>query len=263
MNPAGMAVDQTDPASVPGRVMLALIVLGMALLVFPDGPRRAGSRRSSTGSVDPRVRRVVVPVGVFAVGVAIAPGAWWLALGVSVALAIAVGRWPSRGSPRRRAQRRRWLIVHAELLASCLDSGLAMAAALRAVGEVLRPADASGSGPPAAGADDPSAALESVAAMLALGADAETAWRVVDADEDLAPLAAAARRSAAGGTTLADAVREHARQLREEAAQEAARSAGRAGVLMTAPLGACFLPAFLCLGLAPVVLGLLGQLTIR
>ena len=35
-----------------------------------------------------------------------------------------------------------------------------------------------------------------------------------------------------------------------------------AGVLMTAPLGVCFLPAFLCLGLAPVVLGLLGQLDI-
>ena len=59
-----------------------------------------------------------------------------------------------------------------------------------------------------------------------------------------------------------DAVREHGRQLREDARQDAARSAGRAGVAMTAPLGVCFLPAFLCLGLAPVVLGLLAQLSI-
>jgi hypothetical protein len=29
---------------------------------------------------------------------------------------------------------------------------------------------------------------------------------------------------------------------------------------MTAPLGLCFLPAFLCLGLAPVVVGLLSTL---
>ena len=29
---------------------------------------------------------------------------------------------------------------------------------------------------------------------------------------------------------------------------------------MTAPLGLCFLPAFLCLGLAPVVVGLLASL---
>ncbi len=150
--------------------------------------------------------------------------------------------------------------MHAELLASCLDSGLAMAAALRAVGDVLpAPVDLARG----AAGQDASAALESVAAMLSLGADADTAWRVVDADDDLAPLAAAARRSAAGGTTLADAVREYAQQLRDDGTQEAARSAGRAGVLMTAPLGICFLPAFLCLGLAPVVLGLLERLTIR
>ena len=33
--------------------------------------------------------------------------------------------------------------------------------------------------------------------MLSLGADADTAWRVIDTDEDLAPMADAARRSAA------------------------------------------------------------------
>ena len=33
----------------------------------------------------------------------------------------------------------------------------------------------------------------------------------------------------------------------------------RAAVLITAPLGLCFLPAFLVLGIAPVVIGLAGQ----
>ena len=70
------------------------------------------------------------------------------------------------------------------------------------------------------------------------------------------------RRSAAGGGGLAQAVREHAGRLRADAAAASVRAAGRAGVLMTAPLGICFLPAFLCLGLAPVVVGLLGQLEI-
>jgi pilus assembly protein TadC len=98
--------------------------------------------------------------------------------------------------------------------------------------------------------------------MLLLGADSRTAWGIADVEELLAPLAAAARRSAAGGSGLADAVREHAAQLRQEIAAASVRSAGRAGVLMTAPLGVCFLPAFLCLGLAPVVVGLLGQLNI-
>jgi hypothetical protein len=30
----------------------------------------------------------------------------------------------------------------------------------------------------------------------------------------------------------------------------------RAGVWVLAPLGACFLPAFVCLGVAPLVLGI-------
>ena len=108
----------------------------------------------------------------------------------------------------------------------------------------------------------PLAGLDAVAAMLSLGADPATAWRAIDLDGDLAPLAAAALRSAAGGGGLAEAVREYAAQLRQDIAAESVRAAGRAGVLMTAPLGVCFLPAFLCLGLAPVVVGLLGQLQI-
>ena len=104
--------------------------------------------------------------------------------------------------------------------------------------------------------------FDAVAAMLALGAPPSTAWQPADLDDDLAPIAAAARRSAAGGGGLAQAVREHAAQLRADAAAASVRAAGRAGVLMTAPLGICFLPAFLCLGLAPVVVGLLGQLEI-
>ncbi|HEY5881743.1 MAG TPA: type II secretion system F family protein [Nakamurella sp.] len=273
MNPGAAAAAQAAFDS--GRIAFALVALAMALSLVPEVPRRTGLPHRPSVSLDPRVRVVVIPAGVLAACAVIAPGLWWagllLAVGTAAVLTAGRGRWPARGSPRRRAERRRWLIVHAELLASCLDSGLAMATALRAVGDVLgdeagprgrswrdRPAPA-GSG----GEHDPLAALDSVAAMLTLGADTDTAWRAVDADEDLAPLAAAARRSAAGGTTLADAVREHAAQLRDEARQESTQSAGRAGVLMTAPLGVCFLPAFLCLGLAPVVLGLLGQLTIR
>lgn len=238
----------------PTTAALVALCLAAALLMLPVTPR-AGPGTGS-GRPDPGRRRPVMPVAVFLAGALIAPAWWWLALLAGVGLAVGRGRWPARGSPRRRAARRRMLIVHAELLASCLDSGLTMAVALRAVGDVLR------GRPSPDGSAEVLIALESVAAMLSLGADADIAWRPADVDEDLAPLAAAARRSATGGTTVADAVREHARQVREEARQDAARSAGRAGVAMTAPLGVCFLPAFLCLGLAPVVLGLLTQLSI-
>jgi hypothetical protein len=231
------------------------IVLAAALLVLPERPR-AGRRGAAGGPVSPGRRRFVAPLGVFLAGALMVPSWWWLALLAGAALAVGQRRWSARGSPRQRAARRQLLIGHAELLASCLDSGMTMAAALRAVGDVMRVHSLPD------GAADLLTTLESVAAMLALGADVDTAWRVADVDDDLGPLAAAARRSATGGTTLADAVREHGRQLREEARQDAARSAGRAGVAMTAPLGVCFLPAFLCLGLAPVVLGLLARMSI-
>jgi hypothetical protein len=207
------------------------------------------------------------------------PGLWWAVLPIAGLAAAAAGRRSRGRSPTRRAADRRLVAVHAELLASCLEAGMAVGPALRAVSDVLgrswpptvtaasaRPGVVRGTGSEIGDgrrADDgPLAVLDAVAAMLALGADPATAWRPADLDEDLAPLAAAARRSAAGGAGLAQAVREHAAQLRQETAAASIRAAGRAGVLMTAPLGLCFLPAFLCLGLAPVVVGLLGQLHI-
>lgn len=234
---------------------LAALAVAAAIVLLPD-PLRVPRPAAEGPPADPRWQPLIVPGGVVLAGALIAPAWWWLALLVGAAV-LAGRRWASaRGSPRRRAARRALLVGHAELLAAGLDSGLTMAVSLRAVGDAMRIR------PLPDGSGDLLAVLDAVAAMLALGADAETAWRVADADEDLAPLAAAARRSATGGTTLADAVREHGRQVREEVRQDAARSAGRAGVAMTAPLGVCFLPAFLCLGLAPVVLGLLASLSI-
>ncbi len=193
------------------------------------------------------------------------------------------------------------MAVYGQLFASCLDAGMAVAPALQAAERVLaeevrgsRPAapwlpgsltdepvtepgarlvtqdgsrapihSARPSPPRDARCDQgPLHALGSVAALLSLGADPVVAWRPADDDEDLAPLAAAARRSAAGGGALADAVREHSALLRQESMASARQAAGRAGVLMTAPLGVCFLPAFLCWGLAPVIVGLLGRLDI-
>ena len=44
--------------------------------------------------------------------------------------------------------------------------------------------------------------------------------------------------------------------MRADAASHGAARAQRAGVTVLAPLGACFLPAFVCLGIVPVVAGL-------
>ncbi|PXX63307.1 type II secretion system protein F (GspF) [Nocardia tenerifensis] len=139
-----------------------------------------------------------------------------------------------------------------DLLAACLRAGLPMAGAARAV---------------APGAPEPlAAALRRAADLLALGADAGTAWERAAQDvmgrpgaEEVESLARMARRSARSGASLAVAVGELAEQRRATVEDAAAARAERAGVLIGGPLGLCFLPAFVCLGIVPVVLGLAGR----
>lgn len=97
--------------------------------------------------------------------------------------------------------------------------------------------------------------------LLALGADADTAWSTSTSSDPASDpvcesLMRLARRSAVSGAALAQGVAELAEQAREDAAQAAAASAERAGVLIAGPLGLCFLPAFVCLGIVPLVVGL-------
>jgi len=247
-----------------GATILVLVLGAMGLLMVPDRPRMRSSSKRWTGNpvlrTRPGRRAAVGAAAVAGAGILLFPGAWWGVLPVSVVVGVVLAKRPAGRSAPVRAADRRLVAVYAELLASCLDAGMAVGPALRAVSDVLIDR---GSAVRSVGDDaGPLAVLDAVAAMLSLGADPGTAWRIADLDDNLAPLAAAARRSAAGGAGLAEAVREHAAQLRQETAAASIRAAGRAGVLMTAPLGVCFLPAFLCLGLAPVVVGLLGRLDI-
>ncbi len=54
-------------------------------------------------------------------------------------------------------------------------------------------------------------------------------------------------------------VGELAAQSRHDAADAAGAAAERAAVLIAGPLGLCYLPAFVCLGIVPVVAGLAGD----
>ena len=135
-----------------------------------------------------------------------------------------------------------------DLLAACLRAGLPVPTAMTVVAGEL-PAE-------------PARALRSSAELLALGADPATAWAPATACQDTAPLARGARRTTQSGTALADLVTDLAVKVRAAAADNAEATAQRAGVLITVPLGLCFLPAFLCLGVAPVVAGLADQISL-
>lgn len=132
-----------------------------------------------------------------------------------------------------------------DALAVCLTAGLSVPVAARAV---------AGSASP-----ELAAVLRRGADLLSLGADPATAWSprpgdgVDGASEALLRLA---RRSAVSGAALAGGVAELAAQSRQELGHRAQAAAERAAVVIAGPLGLCFLPAFLCLGVVPVVAGL-------
>ncbi|MFG1785180.1 type II secretion system F family protein [Rhodococcus oryzae] len=129
-----------------------------------------------------------------------------------------------------------------DLLAACLHSGMPVAAAAEAV---------------AVSAPEPlGSALDSAANLLALGAEPEIAWERAAAHPETEGLARMARRSSRSGAAFAGAVAELASQQRLALEDRAVAAAERAGVLISGPLGLCFLPAFLCLGIVPVVVGL-------
>jgi pilus assembly protein TadC len=77
-------------------------------------------------------------------------------------------------------------------------------------------------------------------------------------DADLAPVARAVARSAESGSRLAAAFDRLAADRRAALASGGLSRARSAGVIAMAPLGLCFLPAFVCLGIVPIVLSLFG-----
>lgn len=105
--------------------------------------------------------------------------------------------------------------------------------------------------------------LNEVADHLALGSDAAAGWEPALRDPDTAELARAARRTARTGSALADVAAELADRARARSSELAEVRAQRGAVWISAPLGLCFLPAFLCLGVLPVVLGMFDRIPIN
>jgi len=194
-----------------------------------------------------------------------------LALGLAVA-ALAVVIWPGPGwslyrvveMPPPRGREARWLGVRSasddpfavaaafDLFAVCLRAGLPIGGAARTV---------AGSAPTSLAGP-----LSEVADLLDLGADPDSAWSVLNvlhdsgkhgaAQQHLDALASMARRSSRAGSSLAAGLVELADDTRRQAHDAATAAAERAGVAISGPLGLCFLPAFICLGIVPVVIGL-------
>ncbi|WP_055699297.1 type II secretion system F family protein [Streptomyces silaceus] len=136
----------------------------------------------------------------------------------------------------------RQLPLAADLLAACVAAGAGPVAAAQAVGESLK-------GPVGE-------RLARGAAEVRLGGEPSDAWRQLAAMPGAAALARLLERAGESGAPAADPVSRLAADARAERGRAATARARRAAVLMTAPVGLCFLPAFVTVGVLPVVIGM-------
>ncbi len=163
----------------------------------------------------------------------------------------------------RRLMRRAAEPVDGQAVALLLDL---LAAALRAGAPTDQAIDAVTLAVRAHGGDRLRRAMEPlsvVGRLLWLGTEPEQAWAMLARLPELASVAAAGRRCADSGARLAGALSDAAEQLRDRQLHQALRRAQRTGVWVLLPLGCCFLPAFVCIGIVPVVIGVAGQLLPR
>ncbi|MFI7701834.1 type II secretion system F family protein [Nonomuraea sp. NPDC049480] len=101
-----------------------------------------------------------------------------------------------------------------------------------------------------------------VSTQLRLGADPEPTWALLAKDPALGRLSRAMTRAAQSGAPVADVLTRLADDAREATRAAAVASARRVGVKAVAPLGLCFLPAFVLLGIIPVIAGLASTIVI-
>lgn len=227
----------------------ALAALAVALVV-PGAPRLpAAVSLPRTGPSTDRpagLRRWRVPCALLAgAGAAVllgGPAAPVAGIVVGAATWVAAGRIEPRAVRLRREEVRRDLPHVVTLLGAALRSGAAPGAAIDVVCRAL----------PGAAAD----LLGPVAARLALGGDPLSVWATLTEDPALGPLGRTMARAHRSGAPVVEAVDRLSEELARRARTEVEDRARAVGVRAAVPLGVCLLPAFLLLGIVPLVAGL-------
>lgn len=99
--------------------------------------------------------------------------------------------------------------------------------------------------------------LAAVSEQLVLGAEPALAWRRPALPEPLAEVGRDLVRAAETGAPVADLLDRHVADLRRQLKARTTARIERMGVLVVAPLGLCFLPAFILIGVVPMAADLL------
>lgn len=236
-----------------------LLAAGAAALLVPvwilptpgaPDPESVGPRPAITLSGSVTLRALVSTAAGLA-GLALFGGATGLLVGPPVA----VFAWRVLGGLEPPAQRRRRELLEAglphvvDLMAAALAAGLSPSSALQRVARAV-----------------PSPISEELAALearLRLGADPVSVWRDLGAHPQLAPLGRALARAVESGASVAEALLRLAEDLRVTQRADQESRARSVGVQAAVPLGVCLLPAFILVGVVPLVAGSLTLFTGR
>lgn len=174
----------------------------------------------------------------------------WFGPPAGVVVAVLLLRWLGRLEPvavrRRRERVQSDLPLAVDLLVASLRAGrpvlLSVAVVADAVGGPL-------------GSD-----LGGVAARLELGGDPGSVWATVATDPVLGPVGRSVVRAADTGAPVADALAHLVDDLHRDRSLDADEVARRVAVRSAGPLGLCFLPAFVLVGVTPTVIGAFSTL---
>ncbi len=204
-----------------------------------DGLHPLSPVASSTG-VAPRLASFVAGIAAWM----LIGGTLGAVVGIVVALVgpVALSRLEPRSARLRRQRMYADAPVVADLMASCLASGSSVLAATDAVTQAI--------------GDPIASVLGHAVAHMRLGADPGAVWASLTNEAALAPIARAVVRSNDSGAPLADILLRVADDLRARRRTELASAANTVGIRAVGPLGLCFLPAFLLLGVVPLVASL-------
>lgn len=191
-----------------------------------------------------------------------------LAVGTGVALLVGSGigvvlglvavplawRWFERLEPasarRRREELEADVPLLVDLLVACLRAGQAPGSALAAVAASLEPGALR-------------TEIRTVVARLRLGGDPLSTWRALGSHPQLGAVGRTVARALDGGASVADAMADLGQDLRRARRADVQARARAVGARAAAPLGLCLLPAFVLVGIVPVVAGSLGALLQR
>lgn len=134
-----------------------------------------------------------------------------------------------------------------EILASQLEAGMGLEQALETLADALPQ-------------NQTAKNLRTICTALTLGADWDSAWGRYPNDRLLLQLSRILAPGAASGSPSAALLRNQSAAHRTTRRRAAERAAGKLSVALVLPLGLCSLPAFICLGIVPILVSLLPTL---